>query len=70
MSGEGAVPIRRCKFCTAPPLEEVAVAIWVDNPDDVRRETIHLCRKHLARLRKAGDAGHAHKGLRYRAGFW
>ena len=35
-----------------------------------RRETIFLCRKHLLRLRRAGDAGHEHRGVRYRPGFW
>lgn len=44
--------------------------MWTDDPSDVRRDTIKLCRKHLARLRKAGDAGHEHRGVRYRPGFW
>ena len=64
------MPLRRCKFCPAPPLQEVAVSMWTDDPADVRRETIFLCRKHLLRVRKAGEAGHEHRGIRYRAGFW
>ena len=64
------MPLRRCKFCTQPPLEEVAVSMWTDDPADVRRDTIKLCRKHLVRLRKAGESGHEHRGVRYRPGFW
>ncbi len=64
------MPLRRCKFCTQPPLEEVAVSMWTDDPSDLRRDTIKLCRKHLVRLRKAGYAGHEHRGVRYRPGFW
>ena len=44
--------------------------MWTDDPADVRRETIFLCRKHLLRVRKAGQAGHEHRGIRYRTGFW
>ncbi len=64
------MPQRRCTFCPAPPFEEVAVSSWTDDPADVRRKTIPLCRKHLLRLRKAGDAGHQYRGVRYKAGFW
>lgn len=64
------MPPRRCAFCPAPPIEEAAVSSWRDDPADVRRETIALCRKHLLRLRKAGATGHLHRGLRYKAGFW
>ena len=53
-----------------PPSEDVAVATWTSDPNDVRRTTIPLCRKHLARVRKAGQTGHLHKGTRYKAGFW
>ena len=52
------MPRQRCQFCPAPPLEEVAVSGWTDDPADVRRETIPLCRKHRQR------------GVRYKAGFW
>ncbi|MCY3506980.1 MAG: hypothetical protein OXH41_12530 [Chloroflexi bacterium] len=44
--------------------------MWTDDPSDLRRDTIKLCRKHLVRLRKAGDRGHEHRGVRYRPGFW
>ncbi len=44
--------------------------MWTDDPSDVRRDTIELCRKHLVRLRKAGVTGHEHRGVRYRPGFW
>lgn len=64
------MPLTRCQFCTSAPLEEVAVSRWVDDPDDRERLTIQLCRKHLQRLRKAPAAGHAHRGQRYRLGFW
>lgn len=65
-----AMPTARCEFCTAQPFEEVAVSRWRDDPEDRERLTIELCRKHLRRLRKAPAAGFAHRGLRYRAGFW
>ena len=64
------MPVTRCKFCTAQPLEEVAVSRWRDDPDDRERLTIELCRKHLRRLRKAPAAGIPHDGQRYRPGFW
>jgi hypothetical protein len=51
-------------------MEEVAVSTWTDDPSNVSRSTIELCIKHLARVKKAGSAGHLHKGVRYKAGFW
>ena len=64
------MPSARCEFCTAQPLREVAVSRWVDNPDDRERLTIQLCGKHLKRVHKAGARGHAHRGTRYKIGFW
>ncbi len=64
------MPRLRCKFCTSPPLEEVAVSTWTSDPTNVTRETVQLCIKHLARVKKAGTAGHLHKGVRYKTGFW
>ena len=64
------MPVARCQFCTAQPLEEVAVSRWREDPDDRERLTIELCRKHLRRVRKAPAAGFAHRGLHYSAGFW
>ena len=64
------MPLRRCKFCAAPPLHEIAVSSWTEDPNDLRRDTIMLCGKHLQRVRKAGAAGHEHKGMRYKEGFW
>ena len=64
------MPLTRCEFCTARPLEEVAVSRWVDDPDERERLTIPLCGKHLQRVRKAGPGGHAHRGQHYKLGFW
>ncbi len=64
------MPSARCEFCTAIPLREVAVARWVSDPDDLERLTIQLCGKHLKRVRKAGQRGHAHRGTHYKIGFW
>lgn len=62
--------LERCEFCTARPLEEVAVSRWVDDPDDRERVTLWFCGKHLQRVKKAGAKGFEHKGLHYKVGFW
>ena len=54
------MPTTRCLWCTDPPLEEVAVLKWRGTPSaadasDRERLTVQLCRKHLERLRKAGE---------------
>lgn len=64
------MPIARCEFCTARPLEEVAVSRWVTDPDERDRLTIPLCAKHLQRVKKAGTRGFEHRGLHYKVGFW
>lgn len=64
------MPIPRCEFCTARPLEEVAVSRWVSDPDERDRLTIPLCAKHLQRVKKAGARGFEHRGLHYKVGFW
>jgi hypothetical protein len=61
------MPIARCLWCTSPPFEEVAVLKW--RGEDKERLTIPLCRKHLERLRKAGDRGHDIKGWFYKVGW-
>ena len=43
---------------------------WTVEPDDRERLTISLCAKHLKRVRRAGNAGHQHRGYSYKAGFW
>lgn len=62
--------LARCIFCTTPPVREVAVSRWRTDPDDRERLTVWLCTKHLQRVQKAGNAGYAHQGLRYKEGFW
>ena len=51
-------------------MEEVAVSTWTTDPKDLKRSTVQLCIKHLARVKKAGANGHLHKGVRYKVGFW
>lgn len=62
------MPTARCLWCTDPPFEEVAVLKW--RGDDRERLTVQLCRKHLERLRKAGEKGREHKGYFYKVGWW
>jgi hypothetical protein len=38
--------------------------------EDKERLTIALCRKHLERLRKAGERGRESKGWFYKEGWW
>jgi len=69
------MPTARCLWCTDPPLEEVAVLKWRGSPSaadaaDRERLTVQLCRKHLERLRKAGDKGRETKGWFYKEGWW
>jgi hypothetical protein len=65
------MPTARCLWCTDPPFEEVAVSRWQGpSSDDRERLTISLCRKHLERLRKAGDKGRDIKGWSYKLGWW
>ena len=64
------MPIQRCQFCTARPHQEVAVATWTDDPDEVQRQTVWFCAKHLQRVKKAGSRGFEHGGLHYKVGFW
>lgn len=62
------MPALRCLWCTDPPNEEVAVLKW--RGDDRQRLTVQLCRKHLERLRKAGEKGREIKGYFYKVGWW
>jgi hypothetical protein len=64
------MPMQRCQFCTAQPLQEVAIARWTTDPDDVERDTVWFCGKHLQRVKKAGNRGFEHKGVHYKIGFW
>jgi hypothetical protein len=70
------MPAARCLWCTDPPFEEVAVLKWrgaaggAGEADDKERLTVQLCRKHLERLRKAGDRGRETKGFYYKIGWW
>jgi len=41
-----------------------------DVADDKERLTVPLCRKHLERLRKAGQRGRENKGWMYKEGWW
>ncbi len=38
--------------------------------DEKERLTVPLCRKHLERLRKAGERGRENKGYFYKEGWW
>jgi hypothetical protein len=51
-----------------PPYRDVAVLKWRD--EERERLTVPLCRKHLSRLKEAGDAGREHKGWFYKDGWW
>ena len=62
------MPALRCLWCTDPPYEEVAVLRWRGEEKD--RLTVQLCRKHLDRLRKAGERGRETKGWFYKLGSW
>lgn len=62
------MPTPRCLWCTDPPYEEVAVLKW--RSEDRERLTVNLCRKHLERLRKAGEKGRETKGYFYKLGWW
>jgi hypothetical protein len=62
------MPAARCLWCTDPPYEEVAVLKW--RGEDRERLTVNLCRKHLERLRKAGEKGRETKGYYYKLGWW
>ena len=62
------MPAQRCLWCTDPPYEEVAVLRWRGEEKD--RLTVQLCRKHLDRLRKAGERGRETKGWLYKLGWW
>jgi hypothetical protein len=68
------MPTPRCLWCTDPPFEEIAVLRWhgatPDVADDKERWTVNLCRKHLERLRKAGQRGREIKGWMYKEGWW
>ncbi len=67
---DAAMPMQRCEFCTARPLQEVAVSRWVNDPDDRERLTLWFCAKHLQRVKKTGPRGFAHGGHFYKVGFW
>jgi hypothetical protein len=58
----------RCLWCIEPPYQEVAVLKW--RGEERERLTVHLCRKHLARLKEAGPSGREHKGWWYKEGWW
>ena len=58
----------RCLWCTDPPFEEVAVLKW--RGEERERLTVSLCRKHLERVRKAGEKGREFKGFFYKLGWW
>ena len=62
------MPAQRCLWCTDPSYEEVAVLRWRGEEKD--RLTVQLCRKHLDRLRKAGERGRETKGWFYKLGWW
>ena len=62
------MPASRCLWCTDPPFEEAAVLKW--RGDEKERITIALCRKHLDRLRKAGEKGRENKGWYFKLGWW
>ncbi|MGE3960346.1 MAG: hypothetical protein AB7F65_01525 [Dehalococcoidia bacterium] len=51
-------------------MQEVAVATWTHDPDDVTRQTVWFCAKHLQRVKKAGNKGFEHNGVHYKVGFW
>jgi hypothetical protein len=50
------------------PLQDLAVLKW--RGEERERITVPLCRKHLIRLKEAGQAGREHKGWFYKDGWW
>ena len=62
------MPTARCLWCTDPPFEDAAVLKW--RGEERERLTVPLCRKHLERLRKAGDKGRETRGWYYKLGWW
>jgi hypothetical protein len=68
------MPAARCLWCTDPPFSEEAVLKWRPSTGsgraDEERLTIQICRKHLERLRKAGEKGRETKGYYYKLGWW
>ena len=62
------MPLKRCLWCTSPPVEEVAVLKW--RGEERERLTVQLCGKHLKRLRDAGAKGRETKGWLYKIGWW
>ena len=70
------MPSARCLWCTDPPLQEVAVLKWrgvaggSGSAEEKERLTVPLCRKHLERLRKAGERGREIKGYFYKERWW
>ena len=51
-----------------PPFEETAVLKWRGNERE--RLTVWLCRKHLMKLKDAGNRGKETKGWNYKVGWW
>ncbi|HMS60377.1 MAG TPA: hypothetical protein PKA49_16175 [Tepidiformaceae bacterium] len=62
------MPRPRCLWCTDPPFQETAVLKW--RGEERERLTVQLCRKHLSRLREAGQKGREIKGWWYKDGWW
>ena len=62
------MPRPRCLWCTDPPFQEVAVLKW--RGEERERLTVQLCRKHLSRLKEAGQQGREIKGWWYKDGWW
>ncbi|MBK6663871.1 MAG: hypothetical protein IPG47_14360 [Thermoflexaceae bacterium] len=54
------MPRPRCLWCTDPPFQETAVLKW--RGEERERLTVQLCRKHLSRLKEAGQKGREIKG--------
>ena len=59
---------QRCLWCMDPPFEETAVLKW--RGEEKERLTVWLCRKHLIKLKEAGDRGKESKGYFYKVGWW
>jgi hypothetical protein len=62
------MPRPRCTWCTEPPFQDLAVLKW--RGEERERLTIPLCRKHLGRLKEAGQNGREFKGWFYKDGWW
>ena len=60
--------LERCQFCTARPVDDVAVMRWQE--DDRERLTLALCGRHLQRIQKAGPRGWEHQGRLHKIGWW